>query len=191
MADTETVTTTESWGSRLGTSLKGMIAGLALFIGGFPLLFWNEGNAVKTRKALEEGEGACVSIDSNAAVDPANEGVLVHMTGLADTQDVLSDDVFGVSERAIKLSRKVEMYQWLEESRTTEKKKMGGSVERTTTYFYKRGWSDRLSQSEEFHQPVGHENPAAMPFEEAELSASGVTFGAFRLTPDMINRIGD
>ncbi len=42
MAVTET--TRESWGSRLGGSLRGVVIGLALFIAGFPLLFWNEGN---------------------------------------------------------------------------------------------------------------------------------------------------
>ena len=68
------VTETEriSWGSRLGSSFKGILFGLVLFVAGFPFLFWNEGNAVRTRKALDEGEGACVSVPSNAAVDPAN-----------------------------------------------------------------------------------------------------------------------
>lgn len=46
MAVTET--TTESWGSRLGNSIKGVIVGLGLFVLGFPVLFWNEGNSVKT-----------------------------------------------------------------------------------------------------------------------------------------------
>ena len=49
MAVTET--TTESWGSRLGNSIKGVLFGLALFIGGFPVLFWNEGNSVKRARA--------------------------------------------------------------------------------------------------------------------------------------------
>ena len=49
MAVTET--TTESWGSRLGNSIKGVIVGLGLFVLGFPVLFWNEGNSVKTAKS--------------------------------------------------------------------------------------------------------------------------------------------
>ena len=92
MAVTET--TTESWTSRLGGAVKGVVAGLALFILGFPVLFWNEGNSVKTAKALDEGEGACIPVESNAKVDPEMEGRLVHMTGRADTQDVLTDEQF-------------------------------------------------------------------------------------------------
>ena len=53
MAVTET--TTESWGSRLGSSIKGVLIGAALFIAGFPVLFWNEGNSVKTARAIDEG----------------------------------------------------------------------------------------------------------------------------------------
>ena len=55
-----------------------------MFVAGFPILFWNESKCVKTAKALDEGEGACISVESNAKVDPEMEGCLVHMTGRAD-----------------------------------------------------------------------------------------------------------
>ena len=187
MAVTET--TTEGWGSRLGSSIKGVLAGLGLFVAGFPLLFWNEGNAVKTAKAIDEGEGACVSLESNAKVDPEMEGKLVHLTGKADTQDVLADDVFGVSATAIRLQRKVEMYQWIEESHTTEKKKMGGKVEKTTTYTYKQDWWPTAINSGEFKE-AGHDNPGSIEFPSEQKYAANVTFGAFRLSEDQIRRIG-
>ena len=187
MAVTET--TTESWGSRLGGSIKGVIVGLGLFVAGFPVLFWNEGNSVRTAKALDEGEGACVAVESNAKVDPEMEGRLVHMTGKADTKDVLSDDVFGVSATAIRLSRKVEMFQWVEHEKTTEKKNVGGSVTKTTTYTYNKEWSSSVVSSDGFKEP-GHDNPSAMEFESEEKLAQNVSFGAFRLSDDQISRIG-
>lgn len=49
-----TVTTKISWTSRLGSSLKGVIAGFILFIAGIILLFWNEGNYVKVKKNVGE-----------------------------------------------------------------------------------------------------------------------------------------
>ena len=186
MAVTET--TTESWGSRLGSSIKGVLIGGALFIAGFPVLFWNEGNSVKTAKAIDEGEGVCVSVESNASIDQGNDDKLVHMSGKADTQDVLADDTFGVSATAIRLERQVEMYQWLEESRTSEKKKMGGSVEKTTTYTYKKGWFDHAIDSSGFKEQ-GHDNPGSMEFESDRMYASNVSFGAFRLSKDQIERI--
>ncbi len=188
MAVTETVT--ESWGSRLGGAARGILVGLAMFIAGFPVLFWNEGNTVKTRKALEEGEGVCVSVESPAAIDAEMNGKLVHMNGLADTQDILADAAFGVSERAIRLERSVEMYQWAEESRTTEKKNLGGSVTKTTTYTYSKIWADHHIDSGSFKE-AGHDNPGCMEFNEEKSIAANVTFGAFRLSKDQIERIGE
>ena len=184
-----TVTEKVGWGSRLGGSIKGMLAGVILFVAGFPVLFSNEGNSVKTAKALDEGEGACVALESNATIDPEMEGRLVHLTGKADTLDVLTDDVFGVSARAIRLRRKVEMYQWIEHSETKEKKNLGGSVTRTTTYTYSTDWSDELISSRDFKE-AGHDNPASFEFQEAEQYAQTVTFGAFRLNEKQVKRIG-
>ena len=187
MAVTET--TTESWGSRLGSSIRGVLFGLGLFVAGFPVLFWNEGNSVKTAKAIDEGEGACVSLESNEKVDPEMNGKLVHLTGKADTKDVLEDDQFGVSATAIRLERKVEMYQWIEESRTSEKKKLGGSVEKTTTYSYKQDWVGNVVDSSGFKEK-GHDNPGSMEFASSEMHASNVSFGAFKLSEGQIKRIG-
>ena len=187
MAVTEV--TTESWGSRLGGSLRGVLIGLALFVAGFPLLFWNEGNYVKTAKALDEGEGACIAVESNAAVDPEMNGKLVHMSGKADTKDVLTDEAFGVSATAIKLSREVEMYQWVEDSKTTEKKKLGGSVEKTTVYTYRKDWVGHAVDSSGFKES-GHDNPGMIEFPEEEQFAANVSFGAFKLSEKQIRKIG-
>ena len=187
MAVTET--TTESWGSRLGSSIKGVVIGFALFIAGFPVLFWNEGDSVKTAKAIDEGEGACISVEANASDDQDMEGKLVHMSGKADTKDVLTDDTFGVSATAIRLERNVEMYQWIEESHTSEKKKMGGSVEKVTTYTYKKDWMPTAIDSSGFKEQ-GHDNPGVMEFESQKMQAANVTFGAFRLNESQIDHIG-
>ena len=184
-----TVTTTESWGARLGSSVRGILVGLALFVAGFPVLFWNEGNSVRTAKAIDEGEGACISLESNETVDHDMDGRLVHMTGKADTADILADDEFGISVTAICLKRKVEMYQWIEDSHTTEKKNLGGSVTKTTTYTYSKDWSENAIDSSSFHE-AGHDNPGAIEFQAGETYAQNVSFGAFRLNKKQIESIG-
>ena len=187
MAVTET--TTESWGSRLGGSIRGVLVGLGLFVAGFPILFWNEGNSVKTARAIDEGEGACISVESNANVDPEMNGKLVHMSGKADTKDVLTDDQFGVSATAIRLERNVEMYQWIEESHSQKKKKLGGSEETVTTYTYKKDWVEHAVDSSGFKE-AGHDNPGSMEFESDRTYASNVSFGAFNLSSKQIELIG-
>ena len=113
MAVTEV--TSQSWFSRIGGAIKGVIVGIILGIVGLALLFTNEGRAVKTARGLKEAGKAIVSVSADGA-DQANEGMLVHISGMAETEDILSDDEFGISENAVRLVRDVEMYQWEEDT---------------------------------------------------------------------------
>src|SRR3990172_5583305 len=105
-----TEVTSQGLGSRLMESIKGVLVGLVMFIAAFPVLFMNEGCAVKTAKGLEEGLKAVVSVKSDK-IDTANNAKLVHMTGQAVTDEVLTDGTFGISQKGIKLIRNVEMFQ--------------------------------------------------------------------------------
>ena len=188
MAYTET--TTQSWGSRLGDSLKGIIVGIILFIVSFPLLFWNEGNSVKVAKALEEGRGVTVEVPDISKIDPANEGKLVHMCGDATTQDVLKDAEFGISHNGIMLRRKVQYYQWVEKSHEETKKNMGGSETTVTTYTYSKEWCNKPVNSTSFKER-GHDNIVSYSVSGQEEYASNVQFGAFKFTQGMIERLGN
>ena len=188
MPDTFTKVTSESWSGRIGHAFKGVLVGLLLFVLAFPLLFWNEGRAVKRARTLKEGGGAVVSVDS-AAVDPANEGKLVHATGQAVTSETLTDPVFGVTVAALKLRRDVEMYQWQERAESKTRKVVGGGTETTTTYTYEKGWSPRIIDASAFEEPAGHENPGRMRFPSDAWTAGKVTLGGFVLTPSLVGRI--
>lgn len=177
-----------NWSERVSGSFKGIITGVVMILGGIGLLFWNEGRAVKTAKALEEGSGAVVSVAADK-IDPANEGKLVHVSAVADTKEILEDPTLGVKVRAIKLNRNVEIYQWVEHSKSETIKKDGKDVEKIT-YYYKREWCDQPVDSAPFKE-AGHDNPPAnMSVANAEMVAKDVTLGAFRLSPSNIRRIG-
>ena len=186
MAVTEV--TEESWFSRLGGAFKGILTGIILFIAAIPLLFWNEGRAVRRAEVLEKGASQVVSVKSDAVL-PANEGKLIHTSGMLVTNDTLTDLAFGISVKGIRLERKVEMYQWKERSSTRSEKQLGGSVKKTTVYTYEKGWSSSLIDSSRFKE-AGHDNPGAFPFESQEWFASDVKLGAFALSKDLIRRVG-
>ena len=158
MSDTFTETTTKSWGSRLGDSIKGVLIGFALVAGACAFLFWNEGRAVQTQKSLTEGAGLVVDVDP-ARIDPANDGKLIHVSGELKAATPLTDAEFGVTAAGIRLARDVEMYQWKEEKKTETKKNLGGSEETVTTYSYVQAWSDSRIDSSDFKEPSGHTNP--------------------------------
>ncbi|MEE8522379.1 MAG: hypothetical protein V3T72_00485 [Thermoanaerobaculia bacterium] len=119
MADQIVRATSQSWGERLGGSVKGVLFGVLLIgLGGW-LLFWNEGRAVKRAKDLTEGASEVISVSEEGPLS-ANEGELVHFIGEAVSAGVLRDLVFGVVTDQLKLERSVEMYQWREESRSED-----------------------------------------------------------------------
>ena len=188
--DSYTEVSSQSWFGRIGNAFKGILVGLILVAIAFVLLFWNEGRAVKRYKTLQEGGGAVVSVAADK-VDPGNQGKLVHLTGKAATAETLSDPEFGVSSPAIKLKRVAEMYQWQEESRSEEKKKLGGGTETITTYSYNQGWSTDLISSGGFKVPEGHQNPGQMSYPSQELVASVVTVGAFTLSGSLVALMRD
>ena len=188
MPDSVTVTRRTGWFSRVADSIKSVVFGAALFVAAFPLLFWNEGRAVKTARSLAEGSGIVVSVSADR-VDSANEGRLVHVSAFAKTDDVLRDDSFGISETAIRLVREVEMYQWVESQRSSTEKKLGGGEETVTTYEYSKEWRDNLVDSAGFQSSDGHRNPAAFPYEERTETATGVSLGAFTLSSEQIQML--
>jgi hypothetical protein len=181
--------TSKSWGTRLVESIKSVLIGLLLFAISFPILFWNEGRAVQTAKSLDEGAGAVVPVSADK-IEPGNESKLVHMTAMATTDETLSDEDFRVAEKAIKLIRTVEMYQWEEEQHSEERKKLGGGSETITTYEYEKTWSDDLIDSDQFKQGDIYRNPERMPFASQTLVAKKVTLGAFTLSPEQIEQVG-
>lgn len=183
-----TEVTTQSWFSRIGGAIKGVLVGLVLFVLAFPLLFWNEGRAVTTYKALKEGGSAVITVAADS-VDASNAGRLIHLTGLATTEATLKDPVFDVVANALKLRRTVEMYQWRQNSSSETTKKLGGGTETVTEYSYSKEWSDGLINSDNFKDPGGHQNPAAMPVASLQQVADKVTLGAFTLSPALIGRI--
>ena len=188
MAVTEV--TEEGWGSRLGKSFGGVIVGIILFFGSIALLWWNEGRAVTTAKALAEGEGNVVAVKDISKVDSANAGKLVHMSGEASTSETLTDPTFALSKNAIGLSRKVEYYQWVEHKSEKREKQMGGSEKVITTYTYSKEWVGTPQDSSAYKE-AGHENRVFMTLPgDCDVRAKEVSFGAFKLTSGQISRIG-
>jgi len=186
MSDSFTEVTNQGWFSRIGSSIAAAGFGLLLFIGMFPLLIWNEGRAVKTHLDLEEGRHSVVETPLDT-IDPALEGKLVHVSGVAKTEEVLKDS-FGAESNALRLRRVVEMLQWKETKDTKRKKKIGGGEETITEYSYSREWKDSPISSKSFKRS-GHENPGAFPFHGSDHSAQKVSLGAHQLGNEQVSQI--
>jgi hypothetical protein len=138
---------------------------------------------------LRVAEAETTTVDP-AQLNPSVEGKPVHFTGRAVTATGVKDDVFGISEPALKLDRTVEMYQWKEEKDTKTTEKMGGSSETTTTYRYTKAWEDEALDSASFQHPGGHENPAQLLYPNKLTTAQPITLGAYELPDSIVAGIG-
>ena len=183
MADKITKVTEKGFFSTLAESVKKVVSGLALFLLAFPLLLWNECRSVQTAKSLDEGAGLVVEVDATA-VDPGNQGKLVHISGEAKTVETLKDPVLAVEAKGLRLQRSVEMYQWIER----EEKKTKDNKE-VTTYYYEKGWSPNLVDHTSFEEIDGHVNPSSMPFESESWMVSRATVGGWEMSSAQIEKL--
>jgi hypothetical protein len=154
---------------RLSNSFGSILFGLVLI----PLacwgLFWNEGRAVKTARALTEGQGIVQAIGTDR-IDPAMNGKLVHVSGEVKTAGGVEDPVFGIKTKALALVRHVEQYQWVE-------KESGSGQDRK--FSYSREWLGHPVDSSRFKFPQGHQNPGAFNWKEQTFAASDARIGTY------------
>ncbi len=179
----------DSWLSRLAGSFKSVAFGGLVVCGALPAMWCNEGRAVTTARSLEEGAGVVISASSDA-VDPANEGRLVHVVGRADTPETVRDPDLGVAATAIRLVRTTEMYQWKEHERTVRRvRPSGGQSEEEKEYTYHKEWSEHEISSGSFHSSSAPRNPGPVPFSSTAFSAQAVTLGAFSLPAELVAKM--
>lgn len=190
MADRYTEVTQRGYGARVTGAVTGMLIGLAMFIGSFPLIIMNEENAVKTFRGLEEGLMATISVDATQIV-PENEGRLVHFFGHTETKGPLADEAFGLQvPNALRLRRKVEFYQWEESSKSNTVKELGGSERTETVYEYRKVWREGRIDSSEFKKPDGHHNPQPL-FSSIKFNTDSASIGAVAMPSGLIAQLSD
>ncbi len=178
----------QTWIGRLVSSFKSVVIGLVFVAIGVVALFWNEGRAVKTAKGLHEGAAHVITVDPTVVTAP-NEGALVHFTAQATTAQMLTDPAFSVSQPALKLRRKVEMYQWKETKSEKTEKNLGGSSTTNVTYSYEKLWSDHEIDSSKFKQP-DHSNPD-FTLPNQTWTADPISVAAFTLGRELADQINN
>jgi hypothetical protein len=173
---------------RIFALVFGLPLGALIWGGAIVLLFWNEGKAIKTTRALQEGAAKVVSIVADD-LNPANANRLVHVQGRVDTGETLHDPLFRVSWKALRLRRLVEAYQWKERQHRREQKTPSGRRKTVTSYSYEQTWSSIRIDSSTFQQPAGHENQVSFPYPCATWVATNFQLGAFSLQPALRDQL--
>ena len=166
--------------------------GIIIFICSFPLLWFNERKAVRTYAVINEAEKNCIEIQSSE-VNAKNEGKLVFISDNTSVSKPLEDKEIGISiDQALKIVRKVEMFQWVEIKRSSsERDTFGGGETTYTTYSYNREWKDHVVESGSFAES-GHHNPSSFDWilrNDTFINSGNASIGAFILNDEQIKNM--
>ncbi|KAE9354782.1 hypothetical protein PR003_g3175 [Phytophthora rubi] len=176
-----------------------------------------ESALVRSVKSFEQGPSVVVSL-SKPEVSAANEGELIHFSGLIttttstpnfnfqlnnrDTDDLqprqspfVLDKTFGVAVKGVKLHRHVEMLQWVETSHTStsstpEDEDRRFDDDRERIYMYDLRWREEVIESIEFNDPSYGNPPAeAWKFRSLVVKAKDLVVGEFSLPDELVDQI--
>lgn len=169
-------TTRRGWGSRLISSIGGIFFGILLFFGSFIVLWTNEGRTDMSRIAAQS------TAVSASSINPATDGELIAASGRLASDETLGDPGYLAAGPYIHLERQVEMYAWVERSRSVTQRDIGGGETTTTEYTYERSWTANPPDSSRFQEPSGHFNPE-MTVQRQSYTVNRAQVGAYRLDP--------
>jgi hypothetical protein len=164
-----------SLGDNLIESIKGVLIGIVMFIGAFPILYMNEGCTDMSEVAKT---AIVVKADSPGS---SGEGKLVSATADLKVDEAVGDPEMLAPGQYVKLHRRAEMYAWHEKKTKTEKKKLGGGTDIITNYSYEMVWTETPESSDGFHDK-GYDNPS-LSVHPADFYASKAKVGAFSFSP--------
>jgi len=122
-------------------------------------------------------EAASAPVEVSAGrVDPRHEGRRIRASGSLHAGAPVRDPQFGLAVDALALERGVEMLQWNEHCVAA-------------ACSYRLDWVDRPVDSRAFHEPRGHDNPAAFPFRSQRFVTAAPMLGAFTVDVRAIDRV--
>ncbi|MEI8258726.1 MAG: TMEM43 family protein, partial [Deltaproteobacteria bacterium] len=151
------------WFSSVSSAIVGAFFGVVVFFASVGLLWWIEGRVNLANLARSAQVAAPDRVDSSL------EHRLVSVTSAPTTDRPATDATFLEPLDAISLSRRAEMYAWIE--RTDNSRRT-----------YAREWTASPPDSRRFRDPRGHENPAMVHGSHRFVAASG-RIGVYAFVP--------
>lgn len=166
--------TRQGWGKNILNSFVGAVLGVLLFFGSFVVLWMNEG---RTNWATVASGSLQVGAD---AVNPANEGQFVAITGEINSSERLGDAPYIETGAYLRLERKAEMFAWVEKKKSETNNEVGGGSTTKTTYEYVKEWTSNPQDSSSFEYSQNHTNPP-QSIKDDQWTVAAASVGAYRL----------
>ncbi len=162
--------------------------GCSAFFGTILVLSWTvsicarEAWNARIPQALQECRQKVVSVGSDM-VDPANEGKLVHVTGILTGSGSNKVDDLGIGTECLILKRNVEMFQWDEICEEKTETWSDGRSSTSNSYSYQKIWWPESIDSAKFNSCASTSNPPPSDFvpPSCSIKEGVITLGSFSL----------
>ncbi|KAJ0181157.1 hypothetical protein K1T71_003242 [Dendrolimus kikuchii] len=165
---------------------------IVLFSGVTYFLIWTENQTIQNNLMLDELVSAAESIDVHTGDEAARfEGRIVHIVGPLRILEPISEPDYNIQVQAIKLRKRVQMYQWIEETTEQDTFLSESAEESQKTYWYHKDWRDYVVDSSLFYIRPGHHNPTSMPIFSETHIAENVKIGWLYLGLDVKRKVND
>lgn len=159
---------------------------------------------IRREISLQDLVADLISIRPGQRYQKEYENRVLHIAGTLTTGEPLTEPDYNIQVQAVKLRRRVFMYQWVSnQERTlfvvliTISFQVEESVDRIGSsppedvmdhderqYFYATEWQEKLVDSTRFYLRSGHQNPPNFPMEAKTYVADHVKIGDFELNED-------
>ncbi|XP_022914457.2 transmembrane protein 43 homolog [Onthophagus taurus] len=157
------------------------VVGIVAFCLSNYLLITNELKSMNQTTSLSKAYEDVIPLNPYEPVRPELDGHLIHVTAPLGINEPLTAPEYGVSIQSVKLKRRVQMYQWVEEKRDH----YTSAEARETEYYYIQEWRDKLVDSRNFYIRHNHQNPSEKPLQTYEYVSPVVKVGQFNLGTDL------
>ncbi|XP_048481836.1 transmembrane protein 43 homolog [Plutella xylostella] len=165
---------------------------MVLFAGVTYFLIWAESQTIRSNLMLEELVSAAVTVDVHSDDEVSRlEGRVVHTVGPLRILEPITEPDYNIQVQAVKLRKRVQMYQWIEETSDQEHFLTEPGDESQKTYWYHKDWRDYVVDSNLFYIRPGHENPTSMPLFSETHVADYVKIGWLNLGLDVKRKVND
>lgn len=159
------------------------LIGYVLIIGSVIMLVFSQRATRGLTKASADMTANFVRLADTTSVLPENDGKMVYFSAYEQTDESVTDPLYGVGGHYLALSRVVEYYQWVETSVTT-KHKYKDEVEETTEYSYSKGWTNEPVNSRSFDDSR-YKNKAPLVIDARTKMVKDIKMGAYTLGEDI------
>ncbi|MFA0963798.1 TMEM43 family protein [Roseivirga sp. BDSF3-8] len=171
-------------GEKTLLSIPATFLGILALTAAILLLFWNESRNRRDTEQLQQAAAGMSPFSDMPQNQEPVPGQLYWVSDELTSADLLTDPQFGITVRGLKMKRRVETYQWVEEPARVNTYAHALAYEKE--YTYSKVWREGLIDSRSFKRREEHLNPMKIPVDGLVIQSEKVYAGSYPVSSRLL-----